>query len=281
MHTKRPFGRTATALIVAGGLALGTAAPGGTSHAWRGAHWRHGRGPTVVGLGDNLAGDWDRALAETAVDWTADDGKRDVVDVSVVTGRAGDERCRATPGRVEICHGAYGETGWLGTTTIWTNGRHIGQATVRLNDTYLATPDAAGAPLPLLDPVFPADPTGRRSVLCQEIGHALGLDHAGGASCMNDDGHPADPAYVDPNGHDHDQLVASYSHNDKKGRGGKKGQARQKGKASGEARRPSGATIEADLFPPALDGLPATGGALVEPLGGDRFRITFVTPLPR
>lgn len=65
----------------------------------------------------------------------------------------------------------------------------------------------------------PADEPGScatyaHAVTCQEVGHALGLGHTGGATCMGN-GYFADSAYeVHPNGHDYDALGTSTGHFD-------------------------------------------------------------------
>ncbi len=57
------------------------------------------------------------------------------------------------------------------------------------------------------------DPNARRHVMCQEIGHTLGLDHQGSPkkqSCMNDRWGLTDLNFVGPNEHDYDTLDGIY-----------------------------------------------------------------------
>ena len=64
--------------------------------------------------------------------------------------RAGRVRPAVNPtaGRMEVCNGSYGSTGWLGIAQIWlTSGSHITQATTKLNDTYFDTPAYNTPPL--------------------------------------------------------------------------------------------------------------------------------------
>jgi hypothetical protein len=94
---------------------------------------------------------------------------------------------------------------WLGLARIFLDDTgHITKGEVKLNTKLLESygPNAAD------------------HVLCQEIGHVLGLDHnrdgaTGGTpdnSCMNDVGHLG--AYTSPNVHDIEQLLAIYNHTD-------------------------------------------------------------------
>jgi hypothetical protein len=93
---------------------------------------------------------------------------------------------------------------WLGLARIRVEGGHITKGEVKLNTRLLQSYGPAVAD----------------QVLCQEIGHVLGLDHnrdgpTGGTpddSCMNDQGHLGE--YTSPNIHDTEQLVAVYNHTD-------------------------------------------------------------------
>ncbi|MCH8815738.1 MAG: hypothetical protein IH957_11740 [Chloroflexi bacterium] len=95
---------------------------------------------------------------------------------------------------------------WLGLARIFIDGDHITKGEVKLN-TKLLDDYPAGA----------AD-----HVLCQEIGHVLGLNHnrdgaQGGSpddTCMNDQVNLFTTQYTSPNSHDTDQLNANYNHID-------------------------------------------------------------------
>ena len=50
-----------------------------------------------------------------------------------------EQNCRATLGRVEVCNGNYGNTGWLGIAGIYLSGTHITKGYVKVNDTYFNT----------------------------------------------------------------------------------------------------------------------------------------------
>ncbi len=180
------------------------------SHSWAGAHWARTANPFTVRLGDNVGSGYDKFLRGAAADWNASP----VLNTPVVTGRSS-TKCRPTAGRVEVCSGAYGATGWLGLANIWLIGTHITQGTVKMNNSYFGTaPYNTGA--------------WRRLVMCQEIGHTLGLAHvdenksnANLGTCMDYTNDPngtiAEPDQLNnvrPNQHDYDELQTIYNHAD-------------------------------------------------------------------
>lgn len=141
--------------------------------------------------------EWSALLGNVSADWS----QSSVLDTTVVAGAAKSRNCRGADGRIEVCNGTYGFNRWLGLAQIWMSGVHIVRGSARVNDTYFATAS--------LD-----NPQARRHVLCQELGHCLGLDHQTATSCMDDVNGLADPAYVSPNAHDDQQLGLIYAHLD-------------------------------------------------------------------
>lgn len=169
------------------------------SHAWGPYHWARTSNPFTLKLGDNVSSAWDSYLATTSSDWSAS---------SVVPGGtvSNPKRCRPTSGRVEVCNAAYGNTGWLGVAQIWVSVTHITQGTVKVNDTYFNTATYN-------------TPAWRNFVMCQEVGHTLGLDHQDVifdnpnlGTCMDYTSNPSTNQH--PNQHDYDQLGAIYAHLD-------------------------------------------------------------------
>lgn len=175
------------------------------SHSWGGYHWARKSNPFTLKLGDNVSSAWDVYLGEASSDWSA----ATVLDTTVVQGGVNPKNCRATKGRIEVCSSAYGFNGWLGVASIWISGSHIAQSTVKVNDSYFNTATYNTSPW-------------RRLVMCQEVGHAFGLDHqdvnfsnSNLGTCMDYTDNPSGPPSNEhPNTHDYEQLEAIYAHLD-------------------------------------------------------------------
>ncbi len=172
------------------------------SHSWGGYHWARTANPFTLKLEDNVGGAWDSTLVTSSKDWSLSS----VFDTVIVAGRTDPRKCRPTAGRVEVCNSKYGNNGWLGIASVWVNGSHITQGTVKVNDTYFTTPTYNTI-------------AWRNLVLCQEIGHTFGLDHqdedfynAPLGTCMD---YTVDPTpNQHPNQHDFDMIETIYSHLD-------------------------------------------------------------------
>jgi hypothetical protein len=186
--------------VIAALVAPGTVA---ANHSWGGYHWARQANPFTLKLGDNLGSVWDPILGTTSSAWS----RSTVLDTTIVAGGAKPRNCRPTSGRVEVCNAAYGSTGWLGVAQIWiTGGTHITQGTVKVNDTYFATSTYNTT-------------AWRNLVMCQEVGHTLGLDHqdenfnnANLGTCMDYTNDPSTNQH--PNQHDYDELQTIYAHLD-------------------------------------------------------------------
>ncbi|MBI4038118.1 hypothetical protein HY387_00485 [Candidatus Daviesbacteria bacterium] len=173
------------------------------SHSWGGYHWARTVNPFNLKLGDNLSSVWDPILATTSFDWSLSS----VLDTTIVPGGTKARNCRATSGRVEVCNSNYGNNGWLGLAQIWVNSNlHIVQGVTKVNDTYFNTSTYNTTPW-------------RNLVMCQEVGHTLGLDHqdvnfdnANLGSCMDYTSNPETNQH--PNQHDYDELELIYAHLD-------------------------------------------------------------------
>ena len=206
------------ALIIVSALAASLALvafspPAQANHSWDGFHWARQSNPFTLKLGDNVSSKWDGYLGTASSDWS----KSTVLNTRVVAGRANPETCRPTRGRVEVCNRTYGNNGWLGIAQVWTSGKHITQATTKLNDTYFNTAK--------YDKI-----AWRNLVMCQEVGHTFGLDHQDEVrnnpnlgTCMDYTNDPnggaggasaTDPSNQHPNRHDYAELALIYSHLD-------------------------------------------------------------------
>lgn len=188
--------------VLAGCAELDTSSTVQESHSWGGYHWARTSNPFTLKVGDNVTSQWDGILNTTISDWS----QSTVLDLTKVAGQA-KGRCRGTTGRVEVCNNTYGNNGWLGVASISvTGGTHITQGTVKLNDTYMNTPQYNTT-------------AWRNLVSCQEVGHTLGLDHQDEnfdnpnlGTCMDYTNDPSTNQH--PNKHDYDELVIIYSHLD-------------------------------------------------------------------
>lgn len=176
--------------------------PASAGHSWGSYHWARTSNPFTLKLGDNVNSTWDSYLVTTSNDWS----QSRVLNTTIVSGGANPKNCRPTSGRVEVCNSKYGNNGWLGIAQIWASGNHITQGTVKVNDTYYNTPSYN-------------TPAWRNFVMCQEVGHTLGLDHQDEdfgnpnlGTCMDYTNNPTTNQH--PNQHDYDQLETIYAHLD-------------------------------------------------------------------
>ena len=192
--------KKAFALLAATALAtLGSPGVASASHSWHGYHWARSSNPFTVKLGDNVTSVWQSHLRTTSSDWT----KSRVLNTKIVNGQTSRQRCGPTHGRVEVCNYRYGSTGWLGIASVWVNGKHITQGTVKLNDTYFQTSKYNTS-------------AWRNLVSCQEVGHTLGLAHQDEnfnnknlGTCMDYTSRPKSNQHS--NRHDYSELAKIYS----------------------------------------------------------------------
>lgn len=176
--------------------------PVSANHSWGGYHWARIANPFTLKLGDNLSSNWDPFLATASAGWS----DSTVLDTTIVTGQGG-KNCKATAGRVEVCNRKYGNNGWLGIAQIWiSGGEHITYGVTKMNDTYFNTRTYNTTPW-------------KNMVMCQEVGHTLGLDHQDENfdnpnlnTCMDYTSDPTSNQF--PNAHDYEELEIIYNHTD-------------------------------------------------------------------
>lgn len=179
------------------------------THSWGGYHWARTANPFTLTLGNNLSDAWYPYLAQASAAWSTSA----VLDTTIEAGGTTPRSCRPTSGRVEVCNSRYGNTGWLGVAQIWVSDSHILQGVVKMNDTYFRTPTYNTA-------------AWRTFVMCQEVGHTLGLDHQDEdvtngnlGTCMDYTNDPDGELYnqlsnEQPNAHDYEELDLIYEHLD-------------------------------------------------------------------
>lgn len=107
---------------------------------------------------------------------------------------------------IDVVDGGDRDSGWLGLASVRLGaGNHLTRGTITMNRAILDR----------------YEPVMARHVLCQELGHLLGLDHQRGAddSCLEDCFGRSDwlgclstPAGATPNAHDGEQLRKIYAH---------------------------------------------------------------------
>jgi len=236
---RRASRRQALVIGLVTSVLFGMPAVTAASHAWGTYHWARASNPFTLNVVDNVNPAWDPYLDEAIQDW---DQSSVLVLVEEPGAGTSLKTCKAINGKINVCNGAYGDTGWLGVAQIWVRGSHITRATTRVNDTYFNTSTYN-------------TPAWRELVMCQEIGHDLGLDHQDEdfdnpnlGTCMDYTRSPG--TNQDPNQHDYQMLEQIYAHLD----GGASGPATLPGNGQRDPRAPLawGQAVDDDLYVASL-----------------------------
>ncbi|MBU2708096.1 hypothetical protein KCM76_19030 [Zooshikella marina] len=169
-------------------------------HNWNNYHWAR-MDNTVFRLEviNSTTAEWGSSYDQTLVKWS--------VAIPLDTVKKEDsnrvrKRCKMQAGQIRVCNAAYGFNGWLGLATIGIDANgHIDRGTAKVNDSYAT---------------YWTIPGEMNHVMCQEVGHLLGLGHTSedGTSqktCMD---YSTDPDSQWPNAHDYEELSKLYGHLD-------------------------------------------------------------------
>lgn len=187
----------AAVLLTLAVLAVSDSSP--AAHRWMRWHWARARNPFTLGYTARMTGPWSSLVAPVMNRWDTvhklRPGTRDIVNWV-----AGNDFV------IEARN--YGPNGWFGLASLRADfiTGHIVRGRVQLNDFYFKGQ-------------YDND-VARRHVLCQEVGHILGLDHneipeVFGASCMDDRNSTLNrKEFRFPNHHDAAALTGIYQHRD-------------------------------------------------------------------
>ena len=181
------------------------------SHSWA-SHWRRPSSAMFeVPTRRMLSSIWLTRFATAMADWRKPAMKKIRPKHTSSTGQ--NASCPLFMNTMSVCNGNYGAVPWAGLAQVWSSGGHTVYGRAVQNDYYMTGTQAVAY---------------RQMVICQEIGHVLGLGHINVSfntpnvgSCMdytNDpDGGPGgvsntDPDNMNPYAHDYAQINSRYSH---------------------------------------------------------------------
>lgn len=230
-----------------------------TNHQWNKYHWnKTSAAALVLNVGDCHSANWSAILLDVLSQgyggaWP--EGSTDPDPLIDHWSQAGSPNLSLQPvscgdksANIKSYNDDYGDNGWLGLATIWTTlgkNKHITKGETKVNEYYITLAGYSG---------FDEDIEWHH-VLCQELGHTLGVDHVVATTCMNTDTRPL--RYPEPNTGDATLLSSSsmYGHYHSGSGGGGSGGGRPGGGPPGGG--PVGLTravwaerydTEADLF---------------------------------
>lgn len=189
------------AAVIGVAVVLTASLAANASHSWNNYHWARNTSSFNLQVIDSNSTSWDDELSLALSQWSQS-SKLNMNITSYDSSSTARQQCRPVAGKVRSCNYTYGQNGWLGLASINLDGNgHISQGTSKMNDSYSSS--------------F-ASQNQRRHVMCQELGHTLGLGHTSenGSTqntCMD---YSTSSTSTAPNSHDYSQLSSIYSHLD-------------------------------------------------------------------
>lgn len=189
------------AAVALGAAAVLTASIAIAGHSWNNYHWARTTSSFTLQVIDSNSSSWDDELSRAVSQWS----QSSRLDMRVVAGDSSAstrQNCPAVTGKVRSCNYTYGNNGWLGLASINLDSRgHISRGTSKTNDSYSSSFSSQNQ---------------RRHVMCQELGHTIGLGHTSedGSSqntCMD---YSTSSTSTAPNSHDYNMLASIYGHTD-------------------------------------------------------------------
>ncbi|MEO6364705.1 MAG: matrixin family metalloprotease [Luteimonas sp.] len=189
------------AAVIGVAVVLTVSLAANASHSWNNYHWARNTSSFNLQVIDSNSTSWDDELGLALSQWSQS-SKLNMNITSYDSSSTARQQCRPVAGKVRSCNYAYGQNGWLGLASINLDSRgHISQGTSKMNDSYSSSFSSQNQ---------------RRHVMCQELGHTLGLGHTSenGSTqntCMD---YSTSSTSTAPNSHDYNQLSSIYGHLD-------------------------------------------------------------------
>lgn len=209
-------GGAIVSLVVAVALVLPVPVPAEAHHSGAGYHWPRSKNPVAIVVVDRTVSgsEFNRVVAEAVRSWSAG-------PVRLSLQRDGRTDCGEVAGAIVVCAGTFlaelcgGASAWAGcaAVTVDESTRHIASAGIKLNVPVLRFGLLTGGPSIWLSQE--ARVAVYRTVVQQELGHALGLEHSvERSSVMFPLWDPREALTRSIGRHDFDTLRAAYAHND-------------------------------------------------------------------
>lgn len=171
-------------------------------HTWGDYHWARKNSYFTLQVIDSTTDFWWTELDEALTRWAAAESLELQITESQ-TDETTRMNCPMVQGKVRICNGEYGTTGWLGLATVGVDSTgHVDRGITRINDSYSS---------------YWGKQSMKNHVTCHEVGHLFGLGHTSedGSSqgtCMD---YSSSTSSQWPNSHDYNLLDETiYAHLD-------------------------------------------------------------------